>query len=342
MWRTRNDAEDGSLSAAAAPRGGRARPAYRELFLQLLIIVATLAAIEVFLRVLDLRELRDGYGSGHSLVYRYDPELGWFPVPNTVATFTGARQITIRNNSLGLRDIEHDSTVRPTVLFVGDSYVWGYDVEASERFTELLRAELPGTRIVNAGVSGYGTDQEYLLLDRIWGAVRPGVVVLNFTTFNNRGRNSSNRSSPGYYKPYLARTADGAWGFSGQPVPRSRQVYFTENRLVNKLWLARLAVASYIYVRYPEITVRDPTEQLVGMMRTLVESRGAKFLVGLQHHDVQLELFLRVQKIPYTSFDDADSCLVDGDHWTPKGHALVASRLKSLLSATGVVKQFEN
>src|ERR1700726_1039960 len=112
MWRTRNDAEGGSLSTAAAARDGRVRRAYRELFLQLLIIVATLAAIEVFLRVLDLRELRDGYGSGHSLVYRYDPELGWFPIPNTVATFTGARQITIRNNSLGLRDIERDSTAR--------------------------------------------------------------------------------------------------------------------------------------------------------------------------------------------------------------------------------------
>jgi hypothetical protein len=33
---------------------------------------------------------------------------------------------------------------------------------------------------------------------------------------------------------------------------------------------------------------------------------------------------------------------VDGDHWTPKGHALVASRLKPLLTATGVVKQLEN
>ena len=45
-------------------------------------------------------------------------------------------------------------------MFVGDSFVWGYDVEASERFTELLRDEFPGIRIVNAGVNAYGTDQD--------------------------------------------------------------------------------------------------------------------------------------------------------------------------------------
>jgi hypothetical protein len=73
-------------------------------------------------------------------------------------------------------------------------------------------------------------------------------------------------------------------------------------------------------------------------MRVLVESRGAKFLVGLQFGDAKLETFLRAQEIRYTSFDGAESYVVQGNHWTPKGHALVADRLKALLSEAGVVK----
>jgi hypothetical protein len=335
MWSTRNGGQAGSLAAAAAPR---AHKALREIALQLLIIVVTLAAIEVLLRVIDLRELRDGYGQGYPVVHRYDPDLGWLPIPNSVGAFAGSRTIGFRHNSLGLRDVEHVRTDRPTVLFVGDSFVWGYDVEANERFTDLLRAELPGIELVNAGVNGYGTDQEYLLLERIWSALRPNVVVLSFTSSNDRNDNTHNMISDGYYKPYLARAADGTWRFLGQPVPKSRQSYFIENPLVKNLWLARLSVTSYIYLRHPKIEVPDPTERLVGMMRDLVESRGAKFLVGLQFGEAKLEAFLRAQDIRYTSFDGAESYVVQGNHWTPKGHALVAGRVKTLLAEVGVAR----
>lgn len=328
----------GSRAAGPAPGGSRVYRTFREISLQLLILVATLATIELVLRVIDLRELRDGYGQGYTVVHRYDPELGWFPIPNSAGPFVGSRTISIRHNSLGLRDIEHQRTDRPTVMFVGDSFVWGYDVEANERFTDLLRAELPGIEIVNVGVNGYGTDQEYLLLKRVWSAFRPDVVVLNFTTSNDRNDNTSNMISDGYYKPYFAQAADGSWRFFGQPVTKSRQTYFTDNPLVRNLWLARLAVTSYIYLRYPRIAVPDPTERLVGMMRDLVESKGARFLVGLQYHDAKLQSFLQAQAIPYTSFDGAESYTTQGDHWTPKGHALVAERMKALLSESGVLK----
>jgi hypothetical protein len=183
-------------------------------------------------------------------------------------------------------------------------------------------------------VNGYGTDQEYLLLNRIWSTVRPDVVVLTFT-YNDRDDNASNRISEGYYKPYLAQAADGSWRFLGQPVPKPRQSYFTDDPLVRHLWVGRLAVTSYIYLRHPQITVRDPTERLVAMMRDLVESNGAEFLVGLQYADAKLESFLQAQKIRYTSFEGAESYQED-NHWTPKGHALAADRLKTLLAATGI------
>jgi hypothetical protein len=312
-----------------------------------MVVLAALAAAELILRFVDLRELRDGYAVGASVIHRYDSEIGWAPVANTRVMFRGSRTIDVRNNSLGLRDIEHDHAPAPAVLVLGDSFVWGYDVEQSERFTELLRGELPGVRIVNAGVVGYGTDQEYLLLDRIWSTFQPRVVVLIVCMLNDRADNSLNVTDGGYYKPYLVRNAEGGWSFAGRPVPKSRHVHFIDNPVVRNVWLARAAVTGYIRLRYPEIRVPDPTEQLIAMMREFVESRGAKFLVGLQHQSallrteaslqdfLQVKAFLQSQNIPSTAFDDAESYDADGSHWTPRGHRLVADRLKSLLAATG-------
>jgi hypothetical protein len=302
----------------------------------LAIVAAVLVATEALLRVLDLRELRDSYEPGRALLFRHDPELGWAPVPNESATFTGTRTVTVRNNSLGLRDVEPAPARKPTVLFVGDSFVWGYDVDANERFTDLLRAKLPAARIVNAGVPGYGTDQEYLLLARIWSAINPDVVVVMFCTGNDRADNSANMRNGGYYKPYLERAGDGAWRFAGQPVPWSRHVYFRENALVRSLWLARAAVTGYVQLAHREIGVPDPTERLVVMIREMVEARGAKFLVGLQYHEARLEEFLRASGIPFAAFDAAPTYPSDGFHWTPEGHAVVAQRLMPLLAAAGI------
>jgi len=320
----------------ARPRS-RVRRVLREIALHASILLCTLLAVEVMLRAADLRELRDGYGVGYSLVHRYDPALGWRPIPNTVATFKGSRTIKVHHNSLGLRDVEHDGRTGPTVLFLGDSFVWGYDVEEDERFTESLRDELPGVHIVNAGISGYGTDQEYLLLERIWTTIKPDAVVLMFCTSNDREDNTANVRYGGYYKPYLARTADGGWQFAGQPVPKSRHVYFTDHPLVKNVWLARAAMTAYVYWRYPEIDVPDPTERLVSMMRDFVQSHEAKFLTGLQFHEPRLESFLDAQEIPHVSFDGAESTMVDGNHWTSRGHTVVAQRLRSFLEANGVV-----
>jgi hypothetical protein len=83
--------------------------------------------------------------------------------------------------------------------------------------------------------------------------------------------------------------------------------------------------------------VPDPTERLIGMTRERVEKSGAKFLVGLQFHDPQLEAYMRDRGIPYASFDGADHYGGDGDHWTPKGHELVADRLMTLFWQNGVI-----
>lgn len=303
-----------------------------------IIAIVTLAALEVILRIVDLRELREGV-SERSLSYQYDAELGWMPIPRSSSTASNARTIHAQHNSLGLRDEEFIPDAKPTIMFLGDSFVWGLDAEAGERFSELLKPRLPNYRILAAGVSGFGTDQEYLLLQKLWPTVKPAIVVLIFCTDNDREDNSSNIRYEGYQKPYFTTSADGSLVLSGQPVPKSRLQAIKEDWWVRHSWLVRLANAVYLKLRHPALRVPDPTEKLVDKIRQFVEANGAKFLVGLQSSDVALVRHLEAARIPFVSFDGAASYpgASVGGHWTPEGHKLVAERLLGLLSANSVI-----
>jgi hypothetical protein len=315
-----------------------ARQALRSACITLLTTIATLAAIEIILRVVDLRILREG-ASERSLTYRYDAELGWAPIPNSSSIVTNARTIHVQHNRLGFRDIEFERDARPTMLFIGDSFVWGVDAEANERFTDLLRSRISDYTTVNAGVSGFGTDQEYLLLQRIWTTIQPVVVVLIFCTANDRVDNSTNVRYDGYQKPYFASTADGALVLNGQPVPKSRQLYIKQDWLVRHSWLARVAASAYVEIRHSPLFVPDPTERLVSRMHDFVEARGAKLIVGLQLRDEKLILHLQAKRIPFVIFDGAEAYSDRyGAHWTPDGHKLVAERLLGLLSENNITQ----
>jgi hypothetical protein len=257
------------------------------------------------------------------------------PIPGSSSVVTNARAVHARHNSLGLRDDEFTLDAKPTIVFLGDSFVWGLDAEAGERFSELLKPRIPDYKILAAGVSGYGTDQEYLLLQKLWPRVKPAVVVLIFCTDNDRADNSTNIRYEGYQKPYFVTGADGTLELAGQPVPKSRLQAIKEDWWVRHSWLARLANAVYLKLKHPVLLVPDPTERLVDKIRQFVEANGARFLVGLQKTDAKLVGHLKAAGVPYVTFDGADAYpgASVGQHWTPEGHRLVAERLLGLLSA---------
>jgi len=316
----------------------------RELLLSvtasLVIVLLTLAALEVLLHVADFRELRDSL-SEQSLRYDYDAHLGWMPAEESSGTVTTFRTTHFKHNSLGLRDEEFTLDTKPTIMVLGDSYVWGADSEADERFTELLKRMIPDHKVLAAGVAGYGTDQEYLLLMRLWEKVRPAAVVLIFCSDNDRLDNRSNIRYSSYHKPYFATQPDGSLVLMGQPVPKSQLLYIRDYWLVRHLWLARLATNVYVRLRYPPVVVPDPTEKLVGKIREYVEGNGAKFFVGIQNHDEALAAYLEANHIPYVKLEGAPFYTQGGlgPHWTPEGQRVVAKRIMAMLAADGVVKQ---
>jgi hypothetical protein len=330
------------MMQTTAPQRSRVGQVIRLVLLQLVVLIVTLAAIEGILQVLDLRYLR--IVTWESLHYRYDPELGWSPAPNTAFDDGKIRPIKVVHNSIGLRDVEHERGAKPTIMVMGDSMVYGTNVQAEERFTDVLRQQLPGYSIVNAGVSGYGTDQQLLFLQRLWNDVQPQVVLLLYCTDTDR-RDNTNNIRYDTYKPYVELAADGSPQYRGVPVPKPKLLYYRESWFGQRFILARLAIAAYVELKNPRIRVPDPTERIVGMMRHFVESKGAKFLVALQYRDEPLIAYLQQQKIPFASMDGAPDFtslpkygLVDF-HWSPEGHIEVAKRLLRFFAETGVLHE---
>lgn len=128
--------------------------------------------------------------------YTPDAQLGWKLRPGLAAWFTSEGRAFVRVNAAGLRDREH-AVEKPAgvyrIALLGDSYAEARQVEAEQAFWALLPGHLercafaPGKRIevLNFGVSGYGTAQEYLMLESTAIRYRPDLVLLQFTNGND-------------------------------------------------------------------------------------------------------------------------------------------------------------
>jgi len=160
-------------------------PRHPDLLLACAAIAFTCVVAEVALRLF-------WHPDAEASVIRADPRYGWALRPgshlHSVASDRGL-DYHIDINALGLRDAPRAQ--RPPlgvrrVLFIGDSMVFGAGVEARDRLTERLQDILGGDfEVVNAGVSGWGTDQEFLWLQNEGLALHPDVVVLGVCMLND-------------------------------------------------------------------------------------------------------------------------------------------------------------
>jgi len=303
----------------------------------LLSLIISLGFIEIGLRIFKEDSLKIRLDE-RNLTYRYDENLGWFPIENSKKSFKGSRYISVEHNSRGFRDSEHIINSRPSIMFLGDSLLWGYDVEKPERFTEKLLEILPEWSIYNLGVSGYGSDQEYLLLKQQFDFYKPNIVFLVFCTDNDQIGNSINEIYRGYYKPYFIADGD-SLTLKGVPVPKSKNYFYVRHDTLSKSYLFRLIVKVYFKVTAPpRVSHDDPTYAIISNMHNYVVSKGSRFVIGLQTRHQELENFLSDKKIPYVDLSNPHKYPSHGQHWTPKGHAVVSSRIYGFLMNGGYLQ----
>jgi len=138
-----------------------------------------------------------------TLLVEAHPNLGWFHVPGKRGVYAAAPDVVRRSvsiNSLGLLDDEHqyvkdDKTCR--ILILGDSMAEALAVSRDESFPGVIEEQLletegscATTEVINAGVIGYSTDQEFVFYQTEGYKYDSDLVLLTFTVQNDVWNNA--------------------------------------------------------------------------------------------------------------------------------------------------------
>jgi hypothetical protein len=341
-----------------------------------LIIISTLFALflsEIALLIIGFKPLyvspeRDRF-------WKYDSLLGWAHKPGQEGIFeTPQFRTVVRINENGLRDRQHSYEPKndvERVLVLGDSFAWGYGVEESERFSQLLETSL-GMEVINASVSGYSTDQELLWYRNEGIKYEPDLVILVIAG-NDVGDNEQQLVSTIYYKPKFV-IEDGELVLTGYPVPetstqgkfiyslsqRSALAFFLVQRYFDLLSLYGQTKVNSDQANSPRSDINAESEPfkltiaLVDEIRNIAESRKAKFMIVTTNRwwNYQSEetyedfittlqgkgfLVLDVESMP--GFDPEVMVIPDDGHWNQSGHEFVAEKMKALIETRKLLSQ---
>jgi lysophospholipase L1-like esterase len=344
-----------------------------------LIVFSTLFAIalsEIMLRLLSFKPMyvspeRDRF-------WKYDSLLGWAHEPGQEGIFQTLQfRTVVRINENGLRDREHSYERQndiERILVLGDSFAWGYGVEDPERFSQLLEESL-GVEVINAGVSGYSTDQELLWYQNEGIKYETDLVILVLSG-NDPGDNHRQLVNTIYHKPKFV-LEDGQPVPIGQPVTkisplgkfvyklsqRSALVLFLSQRYFDLLSLYNKAKGPPEYENLPTSGVRAEREPfkltlaLIDEMRTIAELRKAKFMIvatdrwwnhpsEATYQDfinaLQTKEFLVLDVESMPGFDPAEMLIPDDGHWNQAGHKFVAGEVEALIETHQLLRLHQN
>ncbi len=114
-----------------------------------------------------------------------DDHAGWIPRPSVqlktrrIDLAGRPGEVSYSTDGHGFRRNDSDPEARPRVLFIGDSFTQAAEVSDNKTWHAIIGRELPAS-IHAIGAMGYGTLQEYYLLDRWINVINPDLVVLQF------------------------------------------------------------------------------------------------------------------------------------------------------------------
>jgi lysophospholipase L1-like esterase len=236
-----------------------------------------------FCRLRWLQQRRAGAGltsmEHHGRYLAHDPERGWKVLPGLrgVEPWKGK---SVGTNELGLRGAASARAgERPAGLRVetfGDSFTFGDEVSDEETYPHFLQKRLPGSEVLNFGVSGYGHDQMLLFFRSEGRAFRPDWVVVGFT-HPETPRNLSTFYV--YAKPrFLAKA--GGLALAGAPVPSpddyaARQAFGSRARDLAAAAWQTWAAGRPAY----EKTRKEMTEAILNAFRAEAAEAGGRLLV---------------------------------------------------------------
>ncbi len=298
--------------------------------------------------------------------WQYDEQLGWAHTPGTTGVMDHPEfSITITHNSQGLRDREYPFervAGRRRMLLLGSSFSWGFGVEQDEIYAEIVEARHPDWEIVNASVSGYGTDQELLYLKLRGRRFEPDVILLPVHQNDVAGNLLASRYW--HNKPFFERDADGELVLRNQSVPapdakqRFQKFFFTQTSFFSSVYLRYEAVrgvwarAAHAGEGAKPLSTEgfDLTRDLILAIDETAKQMGARLIVLLTPTFRDDWTSFISQELSHAgiahlsladAFADPDSNVrlkfANDPHWNAAGHRVVADALEAFLLKEGVL-----
>jgi len=290
--------------------------------------------IEIVTRVFLPFPLADRLSGG--IPYHYDAELGWAGDAgiDRELVFPESR-FRVRTNRWGFRDEEPND--EPAIVFLGDSFAWGWGVEEEQRFSELVGA-IRGERTINVSLPGYGPDQELLAYWRLAERehLRPKAIVLAISSNDTCDLISPQRYGMERPTPLECGEVPLDWAFwEKHSADVEREI------IPERLWSHSMRWARTILVRRA-LAAAQPSCEALGP-----EQRYAEHVLGLIVREFEKDARTLVVLIPgkgereregwrsrlsrdLDALDLGASVLTTGSHfrldphWTPEAHRTAA------------------
>ena len=292
----------------------------------LLVLIITLTLLELILRFSDqLPVHKNPLGGFHSP----DSTLGWIGKSNYSGRFRRKDfDVVIEHDELGFRHSTYDGSPpiegAERIIFLGDSFTWGWGIENDKIFTNVLQQKVGGKYIVkNFGVNAYGTSQQLLLFDKHVGQLKPNVVVVMF--FSNDI--DDNVDAKNGKRPWFELDGE-------KLVPRNQPVTAISIGPVKRLAQESVAISTlkYTYHLLADMLKNPPVEIVVEEEMAIPEKRWK--LLGVLLGELKkrcggeiLECELRIVYVP--TREEVRTYHTDE-------FSLVASRVKAICDEVGI------
>ncbi len=302
-----------------------------------------------------------------------DDGLGWRHAANVSKTFENefGEAVLVVQDADGHRGTGH-APEKPAgkfrILALGDSFTEGVQVGEEDLFTARLERADARLEVINAGVGGYGTVQEYLYLKSAGLRFRPDLVLLMF--FENDLTDNALTYYPGFGpRPYATLTAGSVQIVETLdaseyekfilPVPfrmtlnkHSYLYYFANSRLYQAMFATKLR-----QLQKADLHAIDPDsvyalfsgvlqalkglldEQGIGLVVVLIPTRedvasGSSRVAGLIERQCQMakvSCLSLMDRFGREAGGGAQLYFPEDIHWTTDGHKVAADEILSYL-----------
>ncbi len=287
-----------------------------------------------------------------------DELLGWIPKPSI-------RRGAETRNAKGLRgsrDFDYAKTPGTRrVVVLGDSFTYGLDVADEETYSAQIERAQPNVEVLNFGVNGYGTDQQYLYWSHEASRYRPDVVLLGFFVPDLDRNVLSVREFP---KPRFV-LEDGALRLVGPPSIPVRE-YIRQRARHCRSWSRAIDLLAYARRKVcpgeSEESFQEKialAQAILGKLHAEVSGQGAFFAVIVIPHMLYRDYpkHERIERILEETGTDLGFSVInltehfekwqkahperplygDKEHWNAGGHSLAAEHVVEFLRGHGVL-----